>query len=224
MKKALLFLAVIIAATVANGQVFIGGSFGVDKTGGKTKLGSVTIDNPSTFTVQFSPKVGFYLNDDFALGLSLGIINTSYTTPENEYISDQEVVDNTLTLTIAAFARYKLIGNDRVSLFLDGELGGGKVTSKEKIGSITEEGDPLSLFAFGIAPVISYSISDRIDIEASSDFLRFGFASITETDLDDSDYKSTVNHFGLGLNAYTPNIVSGQMEAPLLKVGLNFKF
>ncbi len=223
MKKALLFLAILFAATAINGQVFIGGSLGIDKTGGKTKLGSTTIDNPSTFTVQFSPKMGFYLNDDFALGLSLGIINISHTTPEDTYFNDQEIIDNTLALTIAAFARYKLIGNDKVALLLDGELGGGKITSKEKVGSTTEEDDPLSLFAFTITPVITYSISDRIDIEASSDFLRFGFASITETDLDDSDYKNTTNQFGIGVNAYSLN-PSGQFDAPLFKVGLNFKF
>lgn len=220
MKKILLFLAIIIAASTVNAQLFIGGGVGFDRIGGSTKIGSTTVNNPSVFTIQFAPKVGFYLNDDFALGVSLGVMNSSVTEPED----DIEIVNNELRFTAAAFARYRLIGNDKVSLLLDGEIGGGKISSKTKRGSTTMQGNPTLLFSFGVTPVISYSISDRLDIEASSDFLRFGFTMLTDTDLDNADFKDTTTHFGLGVNALTPNLDIGRMVPPLLTVGVTFKF
>jgi len=227
MKRVVLIIAVLVSGILtANAQVFVGGGIGVDLTGGKFKIGSNSIDAPSSFTFQITPKVGYYLSDDLSIGLEVGLISSSVTTPK-EYLhwgaSDDQIV-SIIGWQVGAFSRYKFVGTDKLSLLLEGGLAIGGYQSKTKYGSNTTDDDPVSLFTIGVLPVLSYDLSDRLSIEASCDFLRLGFTSNTLKDVDNKDNKMTTTHFGLGLNATNPASDSLGVESPLFRVGLVFKF
>ena len=219
MKKVFITCAVLIAAVfTSNAQVFVGGGVGLDFGGGKVKSGSSSQDLPSLFAIEFSPKVGFYLNDDFAVGLEVGFINMTAKQKGNS--SDLKV--SAIGWGVSAFARHNVLGGEKLSLLLEGSIGVGGAKSKYTYGSSTSEGDPMFTFGIGVLPVLSYSLTDRLNIEVSCDFLRLGFQSVTEKDNDDKSYKETYYNFGFGVNTNGYNF---ELESiPLLKVGVIFKF
>jgi hypothetical protein len=65
-----------------------------------------------------------------------------------------------------------------------------------------------------------------LSIEASCDFLRFGFSSTTVKSSGSSDFKNTTNTFGFGAN--TPAMGIDEDDGPtfsnFFNVGLVFKF
>ena len=216
MKKVLIAVVALIATTLSsNAQIFIGGGLGVDFNGGKYKQGYISLDKPSEFAFVLSPRAGFYLNDDFAIGLEIDIINIDRKIPK-EFRSDygygydpylgynpyaKDLKENLFVWGISAFARYNLVKVNKFSLLLEGTLGIAEVQSKETEGLSTENSDPASSFGMSIFPVLSYSLTNKFSIEASCDFLRLGFTSTTIKDLDDNDNKDVTNNFGFGVNS-----------------------
>ena len=221
MKKTIISFIVFVAIIMnSNAQVFVGGGLGVEFSGGKSKYGGNSSDLPSTFAFSLSPKVGFYLNDDFAIGLEVGFISET----EKETVGSTEYKDITTGWGIGAFARYYLLGGDKLSLLLEGSASFGGLKDKTKGGSTTYEGDPMTALGIGVLPVLSYSLTDRLNIEASCDFLRFGFQSMTVKDADNSSNKTTTNNFGFGVNSLGFNALPIGGFSDMIKIGLTFKF
>ena len=219
MKKVIIVCVVLIAAVLtSNAQVFVGGGLGVDFNGGKYKGGSVSIDSPSKFSFNFTPKVGFYLNDNFAIGLEVGLSSTTTKTPKEIYGWSDDRKVSSFGWEVGAFARYNLLGTERLSLLLEGTLGVGGEKSKTKQGSTTQDGDSETMFGISVLPVLQYSLTDRLCLEMSCDFLRWGFLSSTVKDADDYGLKITTNSFGFGVNSGTLSVIS------ILNLGLIFKF
>ena len=229
MRKVIVTFVVSVAMILTcNAQLFVGGGLGLDLTGGKTKLGGNSYDHPSEAFFSFTPKVGFYLIDDLAIGtkIGLGIYSEKYTPPGS---GSQEQKTNGFGWEFSPFARYRVLGDEKVSLHLEAALGIGGYKEKYKSGGNSTDGDPLFTFGLGVLPVVTYSITEKLDLEASFDFLRFGFSIETETDESNSDNKSTDTHFGFGVNSsYNPLAAQGMsidgLFTGLLKVGLVYRF
>ena len=225
MKKVILAVVVMVATvSMSSAQVFVGGGLGLDYIGGKTSSGGTSYDLGTGFAFSFTPKVGFFLNEDFAFGFELGIL--SATLKEPSYGSDSQEKYGLTGWNAGTFARYRLAGVDRFSLLLEGSLGVGGLKTKYTYGSTTTEGDPTFIFNIGVLPVLSYSITERLSVEASCNFLRLGFQSYTTKDADDSSEKTTLNTFGLGVNSSTIGIDDyGDISlSNYLNVGIIFKF
>ena len=219
MKK--VFISFILLVTVvlsSNAQVFVGGGLGVELSGGKSKFGGSSYDLPQTLAYSISPRVGFYLNDDFAIGLEAGFLSKT----EKETIGNIDYKDITTGLGIGAFARYNLLRVDRLSMLLEGSVSFGELKTKEKGGSTTIDGDPTTAIGVGVLPVLAYSLTDRVSLEASCDFLRFGFQSLTQKDADNSSNKVTVNSLGFGVNSFGFNTLPFESSS-MFKIGLVFK-
>lgn len=225
MKKVIISFVVLVAAVLStNAQIFVGGGVGVDFGGGKSTSGGTSVDLPKSLAFSFTPKVGFYLNDDFAVGLEVGLLSM---TQKRTLYSGDERKDNTTGWAVGAFARYNLIGGDKLSLLLEGSIAYGGMKDKTTVGSTTTNGDPVSTFGIGVLPVLSYSLTEKLSIEASCDFLRLGFLSITEKDSGNSNDKVTENYFGFGVNPIGFNILDIDETlgiSNMFKVGLTFKF
>jgi len=215
MKKTIISFIVLVTVILnSNAQVFVGGGLGVEFSGGKSKYGGNSSDLPSEFAFSISPKVGYYLNDDFAIGLEVGFLSNT----EKEKVGTTEYKDITTGWGVGAFARYNLVGDDRLSLLLEGSVSFAGMKSKEKAGSTTTDGNPMTALSIGVLPVLSYGLTDRLSIEASCDFLRLGFQSATVKNASNSDNKSTVNSFGFGVNSLPFE------SSSMFEVGLTFKF
>jgi len=224
MKKLVVAFAVLIAAVfTSNAQVFVGGGLGVEFGGGKSTYGGTSVDAPSTLALYFAPKAGFYLSDNFAVGMEAGFL----TGTEKQTSGSTEIKNNLFGWGVSGFARYRLAGDEKLSLLLEGSVGAGGLKNKRTVGANTTDGDPMFAFAIGVLPVLSYSLTDRLNIEASCDFLSFGFQSIIEKDKDDATYKYIENYFGFGVNSLGFNML-GLDEylgiSNMIKIGIVFKF
>ena len=209
-----MLIAVLTAGFVSAQQLFVGGGIGVSSLGGKWTDGTTTVSDPSVFSFQLSPKVGYYVSDDLAIGVSFGFGTASTTIPKTQ--TSDEIKISATSWMIGAFGRYRLAGTGDLSLWAEAGLGYGGISGKRKEGATTIETDPTNVFSIGILPVLSYDLSDKLSIEVSSNFLRLGFESVTEyyKKGTSDEEKETSTNFGLGLNSGTGAV----------SVGLVFKF
>jgi len=212
-KKIIISLvALVLFGLTSNAQVFIGGGIGLDFLGGKETItqggNSSSTDDPTNFSFSFEPKVGYFINDDFAIGLQFGIgMLTSKEKQVNGNITTT-IKENTFLWGVKPFVLYKMVGNDKLGLFLEGAvpLLGAVPKRIEDDGTTTTTTKGLKTFSIGvgISPVLVYNITDKLSLEASSDFLRLGFESTiiknVPANSGDMEYKHVQNHFGFGIN------------------------
>lgn len=188
MKKILLSAVAVMAFGFANaqestgagfsqGDVFITGSvgFGNEKTG----------DN-KTNTFNFSPKAGYFVTSNIAVGVQLGVTSTKETvdTPLGD-IENKETA-----LEVGAFGRYYFTPTRNFSFF--GQLSAGYVSNK-----VENDGDPEykeNGVNIALAPGISYFVSDHIALEATFGIL--GYRTL-KPDVDGAD---STNTFNVGAN------------------------
>jgi len=144
-----LILSVLLLFTMisANGQKFVGGSFGLDY--GKNN------DSESIFNLCFSPKFGYNLNDYLGLGVQLNYHHINVQYYEGIY----------KRLEVEPFFRFKILEFKTVDIFLETSVNFYDITDKPRFGSI------------GVAPLLSFGISERISFEANSNFFRLRYIS-----------------------------------------------
>lgn len=238
-KLILIVLGAVLTAGIAKAQLFLGGTIGLDSESGSTTVGTTTQNDPSAMTINFSPMVGFMLNNDFGIGARLGIVNSSTSREVSEGDKVETAKSSELEWSFGAFARYRTLKGDRLSMFLEGGMGilGGSGSSTYK-ATTTDLGSTFG-FKLDVCPVLSYEFSNTFSVEVSSGLLRLGFVSKTKTTPsgsqggggydDDDDYyraagpgygeqgsseiKKSTTKFGLGVN-----------RGDLFNVGLTIKF
>ena len=212
----LMFLAAILTANVVNAQILVIGSIGFDYAdGNKTVLGQ-TNDLPTKVAFQFTPKVGFVVTNNFAVGLGFGISTSTTTTPKTDI--NPEIKQTSTGWNVNAFTRLKIVGAEKLTLFLDEIVGIGGVNTKTTGSSNPTEG---IIFNIDVVPVLAYNFTERFNIAASSDIFKLGFRSVTSTANkgDQTEEKTKNNSFGIGYNSN--NLFDG---SSLFKVGLTLKF
>jgi hypothetical protein len=198
MKKVIILCAVVLTAGLsANAQFFVSGAFGLGFDGTKYKSGSSSNDGGLDFRFDLSPSVGYYLSDRFALALNAGYGRSSSNDRAKDYtksFSNEWIV--------SPFARYHAVEVNNFALILEGGLfvGGEQSKTKDEASSTTKEWDPIFRFGLGVYPVLAYSLTDKLSIEARCDFLNVGFSRSTTKIGNDSDNKRHVNSMGVGVN------------------------
>ena len=158
--------------------VFIGGGFNLSSD--KIK------DGAETLSFSITPKIGYFLNDNFALGLGLG-----YSTSKRTGNNGNEVFTSN-SWSFDPFARYYVAKTGNLSFFGEGsiEIGGSTATDNPKFFTM----------AVRVSPALSYNLSDKVSLEANLGGL--SYSSITDKD---DTYKST----GIGLNFGLDDITFG---------------
>ena len=187
MKKILLSAVAVMAFGFANaqeatgtkgfaeGDVFLTGSvgFGSEKTG-----------DAKTSQFNISPKAGYFVTSNIALGVQLGY--TSETETDVNGLGETVDVD-TNTFEAGAFGRYYFTPARDFSFF--GQLSVGYTSSKTEVegedGEYKENG-----FNLGLAPGISYFVSEHIALEATFGLLGYNTA---KPDVDGAESTDTFN-------------------------------
>lgn len=222
MKKIILSVAAIFAFGFANaqektestgegfskGDVFIMGSAGFSTT----STGDVK-DN----TFNFSPRAGFFVSPNIAVGLAVGFTGTNNEVTDVNGAGVVTTTDRTISeFSIGAFGRYYFMPASKFSVFA--ELGVNVLMGKDELEETETIGNTTLTTTFdaksngfnvAAAPGISYFISDSFALEAKWGLLAY---RTTEPDLPEGFTSESTDRFDFNLN----------FDA--LSIGLLYKF
>jgi hypothetical protein len=181
-------------AICAQAQMYVGGSIGAYYDAGKTKSGSTTNKGSARIAFELSPMFGYYLSDDVSVGamLNLGLFNTNDR-------RDPASKDKRFMFGIAPYIRKSILDVGNLSLLLEANIGIFGTTSKNTYESTTNEGPKTFTFGLNVLPVLSYNLTDRLNLEARVNLLRLSFGATTQKQ-SGSETKHTDSFFGLGVN------------------------
>lgn len=189
MKKIILSAMAILAFGFANaqddsgegfskGDVFVSGSVGF----GSTKQGDVKENG-----FNFSPKVGFFVSENIAIGARIGFASTTQSEPEEDDFKTNE-------FSVGAFGRYYVTPASKFSVFA--ELGVDISSSKIEQGNFDAKSNG---FGVGAGLGVSYFLSNNFAMEAS--WAGLGFNS----DKADFDGAEATTSFGLNVDLSSIN-------------------
>ncbi|MEQ3662980.1 MULTISPECIES: autotransporter outer membrane beta-barrel domain-containing protein [unclassified Olleya] len=153
-------------------------------------------DNKATaFTTNITPKAGYFIADNLAIGLELSI-TTNKEKQEDEFFGDIETTTN--GFAVLPFARYYLDNG----IFAEAVVGfGSQKTSTEsdfsELGTLETKA---SSFGFRVGVGYSFFLGDHVAIEPS---INYSWEDINPEDAP-SEYKETLSSIflGIGLSAY----------------------
>ena len=187
--KKIIILCILITVTIitANAQLFMEGSVGLNYRDSER---SASI---SSFSI--SPKVGYWLNDNIAIGINPIVSISTYKNmmPYDVFEPDYDSQKDRMWM-FSVFGRYKLWGTEKLSLLIETPVGFGISTRKEEINAINTANYSNSLFSIIVNPLASYKLSERFSIVTRCNFLSFGFYSFNDKDKN-TNSKSTNNQF-----------------------------
>ncbi|MFD2562172.1 porin family protein [Aquimarina rubra] len=157
----------------AKGDIFVSGSFGYD---------SQSTGDIKNNSFEFTPRVGFFVSDNIAVGARLG-----YQTSKQEAPFTEDFKTN--TINAGAFGRYYFTPSNKFSVF--GEFGLEYASSKQEQGA-----NELKVNGFGlnVGPGISYFLSDHFALEAFWGALGYATAK------PDVDGAESTDAFTFGVN------------------------
>jgi len=216
LQKTIIVFFMFSATNVAvNAQYFAEWSLSVNYGDRKVSEGGVTVEDPSSFLIQVSPKVGRKLNDKISVGA-----NPFYILQTDKYNSSEERVERkTQMWGFTVFGRYRLLGTEKLSVLVESRMniGGGNTKEKRELkGLITNNPSSMTTFSIMASPLITYDLSNKFSIMAHCDFLGMGFETSTIKEKE-TGRKIKNNNTGF----YTQNAI---FSLAYLYVGFIYKF
>lgn len=182
-----------LLSTGLNAQVFVGGNFNVNFSGGKNDSGTSTTDKPSSFNLGLSPKIGKFLSEKAAIGVSL---NFSMTGSNNH--ANTETISNSSSFGVSPFLRYYAIKMNKFSVFGQGNIGFSYAASKTKFGTDVTDGPKTTTLSLSVFPAVAYDLNEKLSLETSINVLGFGLYQSTAKSGSFKETNTSAN-FGAGL-------------------------
>ena len=212
MKVIISFVITMSAMFSASAQVFVGGGLGTSFSDGKSSWGS-TENSGSGFGFNISPQVGYFVKDDLAIGIS-GYLGNNWSdnkrTDPNDPTNDREDKYFSVSWGVNAFGRYKLmgLGIENLSLLVEGLVGVQGSNVKNTENEITTKHPGTTAYGVNARPILSYKLSDKLDVLAYCDFLTIGYSYQTNNNPDLNSH-----NINLGFNSFSD-----------LNIGFIYKF
>jgi opacity protein-like surface antigen len=191
MKKAIFTFSIILLTTLAvnaqnSTEGFVKGNSFIS---GQVAVSSSATGDYKTTSIDLSPSFGYFLSNNLAIGLQVGV--TSY----QENFSGTNL-KNKSGFTGGVFARYYLNPTNRFTVF--GSAGLSLSSTNNKTDSLKT-----TSYSLGVAPGISYFLSNHFAIETTIGSL--GFSS-SKPDVKGADATNSIN-FGLNLSTASFGLV-----------------
>jgi opacity protein-like surface antigen len=183
---------------ILNGQVFIGGNFGLNTSGGSFDNGTITVDKTSSVSFSILPMVGIFLSENVAVGAS---VNLSLS--RTKFPGTPETINTSSGIGVSPFLRYYAIRMDKFSVFGQGNIGFSYSGSKSKVGGTSTDGPKATSLYLNLVPGLSYDLSDRLSLETSINVFNLG---VSQTITKQGSTKDITTNFGIGGGLY--NIVT----------------
>ena len=147
MKKIMMTLAAVAVAATMNAQVYVGGTLGFQ---------SLSSDGNSASSFKINPEVGYNLNENWAVGLSVG-----YTTNNIDYDKDGKFAGklekNNNTFSIAPYVRYTFAKLDKVNFFCDGMINYVSSGNSDR---------KVNTFGIGVQPGVAVNLNEKVSFVA----------------------------------------------------------
>lgn len=173
MKKIALFLCFsTLSCVVASSQVLDKGNFMIGSTVGfstansKVSTGGEETEGLTAQQFNIAPAIGYFVLDNFALGLGADFTLNSVTEPSQDKTTDSD-------LLFGPFARYYFAVGDNVAVFLVGNFGFGNSQDEQLVGE-NKQKISTNIFAVGAGPGITVYSKGGFAIEA---VLKYNYAN-----------------------------------------------
>jgi hypothetical protein len=196
MKKTIITLSTISFALICQAQWVIGSGLDYKFTSEKNVY---PYDKKSYSEFLFTPMVGYQKNKlTFGGNIILKIDS------ERTVYDDQKrwKPNRKGLLGIQPFVRYTFVEFGKFSVFTNIGTHFGYGTTEQFADNTLIEG---YFYGINIVPVFSYSLSKKINLEATLNFVNLGWNTIrppkTQFDPDSSKYRKTITNIGLGKNS-----------------------
>ena len=215
MKKAgVVFIVMVASILVVRAQVFVGGGASLNFTSTERDgMGNITDASGLRFGYSALPQVGFFLNDRMSMGVDVSLSNNwlkSKITDSNDPTNSYEYKTNFFTWGFYVFGQYQLtkLGLENLYLLVKTSIGVSGYFNKYTNDTVIEKQPGSITYSINARPVLSYKLSDRLDILASCNFLTFGYNFQTYKN-QDPIHKSKTHNLDLGFNSYFGNLSIG---------------
>jgi len=237
MKKAYLILVIATIVVNANAQWFLGGNIGLHVSSiADTREGAKLTPYQSSIGFSIAPKFGYYFNEKLAIGLDLGVgpafAKETKMYPYSDPWSGRQIqIERTYKETsvhwrFSPFIRYSVFNYKKFSLILEGSVGvAARHVSREYVNipefilNPKEKYSIISVGIFNVVPVLSYKLTDHLQLEAQLNFLNLGYnIDMSGFDGNGSGVTSLKHDFNIGINSRSVFVVSQ------LTVGAIYKF
>jgi hypothetical protein len=209
-RKIILISLISLFYVSVNAQVFVGGNFSINLSGGTHDNGTTTINNPAVFGMHFTPQFGKSLSEKVAVGIGLDF---DYTRSKTD--GTPETIDQSSTIGISPFLRYYAIKWNKISLFGQGSVDLSFSGSSVKTGATSVDGPKNTNIGFNVVPALAYDITEKLSLETFINVLRFSYSYNVSKSGNNTDTHSNFN-IGAGLG----NIVS----VGNISIGAIYKF
>lgn len=190
MNKSVVFLCALALgafgahAQTSSGNMMVGG--GIDFQSTSYQAGS---DNDES-SVTFSPSFGYFVSDNFAVGLSLALSSSRTGTGSGKTVQN--------IFGIGPFARYYLgTSSENFKFFAHAELAFGGVKTDPPVGNVARG----SFVGFSLSPGAAYFFNEHWAVE----FAITGF-ELVSVDPDKDDNNDKVTTIKLGLTSFSPSL------------------
>jgi len=170
MKKSILWTAIymffslglIQAQMLDRGNFIVGSTLGFSTSASEVRLNSAQGEKegqgPSSLQINFAPDLGYFIQDNFALGLAMDFTFSSLEEPNSDR------TDNS-NLLFGPFARYYFPMEDQTAFFIEGNFGFGNSSDDQLIGE-SKQSVNTNIFATGFGPGFTIISKKGIGIEA----------------------------------------------------------
>lgn len=203
-------LLVCLFSSTLNGQFMEGGDFlmgstvGFSATSSKINQSSATGNGektPRSLQLNLNPNIGYFLMDDFALGIGVDYTYSHQRDTDNNRRTDSDFL-------FGPFMRYYLPVQERMAFFGVLDFGFGN-SSNENLLVSGNESVSSNIFAVGLGPGFTIVSNNSIGIEA---IFKYNFArSKFDTELNGIKTSTTTNtnqfDISLGIQLYFGGLV-----------------
>jgi outer membrane protein len=204
---ALLLISGVAHGQTSSGSIMLGGDLGFSVQGGETESGpdgnTTTADKSTQTNFRIRPRVGYFVADNFAVGLDL-----QYQLDRSNDNQDPETITTRNTIGAGLFGRYYwMMGDGNFGLFGQAELGFSTSSGESETDGSTSDLPTSQSFAGGIRPGVTFFPTENFGIDFSVGLLNY---SVTTTDNapDNDDFVEEETDTNFQFNADFRNILA----------------
>jgi hypothetical protein len=165
----------------------------------KFKQGSVTTDKTSRVEYSLTPSVGYFILENFAVGLKLRV------TSKKETSDDKRLKYHFTAATFGPMARYYFLFGEKFGVFIHGDIGfgGQKEKTERRIGNGPDynvEEIKFKLLEGNIGPGFTFFLNEHVGLETSIYYT--GLRRTNDTPNGKDIFKQNGVTWNIGLQVY----------------------